>query len=296
MKCLKPSRIVKNLDKRKFPDGLLVPCGRCMNCRLQKREEWVMRIIHEYNYWEGAMFITLTYNDESLPPNSSLIKGDLQKFFKRLRKNIHPRKIKYFACGEYGEQSGRPHYHCIIYGLDYLSDDDWVSIKVSWPYCDWPSLGNSPFGTVTPQSIRYTVSYIEKSIKGDWEKYAYDNIEKPFHILSNGLGKQHFLDNADTIKSNGYINMRGHSRSLPRYYINLGNIDTTEMHAHAKQTECELVESIIGINVDRDTAYRTLDVTTVLKLEETIKSGNAQHDRNLIAKKDLSLRRKKRDT
>jgi hypothetical protein len=59
----------------------------------------------------------LTYDDEHLPPNNSLLKKDLQKFFYKLRQKIKPIKIRYFAVGEYGSnKTKRPHYHIILFG------------------------------------------------------------------------------------------------------------------------------------------------------------------------------------
>ena len=60
-------------------------------------------------------YITLTYNDDHLPANGSLQPRDLQLFWKRLRKARTP-GIRYYACGEYGDQTARPHYHAIIFG------------------------------------------------------------------------------------------------------------------------------------------------------------------------------------
>ena len=90
-----------------------------------------MRVVHESYYWDSCIFLTLTYDDDHLPPNGSLVKSDLQKFFKRLRKNSG-KKMAYFACGEYGEQTARCHYHVILFGLDFLSKSDRDMIKLCW--------------------------------------------------------------------------------------------------------------------------------------------------------------------
>ena len=120
MQCVKPIRIKGKQGTysfKNFSDGMYVPCGRCIACRIRKREEWTIRLLHELKYHADAVFVTLTYNDESLPINQkgypTLRKKHLQDFFKRLRINLdrdyHHRKIKYFACGEYGDCTGRPH-------------------------------------------------------------------------------------------------------------------------------------------------------------------------------------------
>lgn len=135
---------------------ILLPCGRCAACTIRKRKEMTVRLYHEsamYND-ESCCFITLTYNDESVPttddtplndefqtkevdrgvgslPLQTLLVSDVQKFMKRLRRHLEyrpkslkkrigrdyvPRPIRYFCCGEYGSKFRRPHYHLIIYG------------------------------------------------------------------------------------------------------------------------------------------------------------------------------------
>ena len=94
-----------------------VPCGRCLGCRAAKSKEWAQRLLNEQAYWRTESFITLTYDDKNLPEGGKLVKSDLQLFFKRLRKNIDW-PIKYYACGEYGDVTFRPHYHAIVFGID----------------------------------------------------------------------------------------------------------------------------------------------------------------------------------
>ena len=91
---------------------LIVPCGTCIGCRLDRAREWAIRCYHESKCHVFNSFITLTYSDEKLPPRSELVKSDLQKFFKRLRDKGYV--FRYFACGEYGPLHGRPHYHLLL--------------------------------------------------------------------------------------------------------------------------------------------------------------------------------------
>ena len=97
---------------RKVPNYSLVnpidiPCGKCIGCRLAYSKEWAVRIVKECESFEYNYFLTLTYDDEHLK-SPSLVKKDLQDFFKRLRwfykKNFNHDNIRYFACGEYGEK------------------------------------------------------------------------------------------------------------------------------------------------------------------------------------------------
>ena len=107
-----------------------VGCGQCRNCRINRRREWVGRMILEAKEHLFSSFVTLTYDDEHMPKDGSLCKKHLQQFIRRLRKALYPRKIRYYAVGEYGDKSWRPHYHLIVFGLspDETSDRDWETI------------------------------------------------------------------------------------------------------------------------------------------------------------------------
>lgn len=74
MQCESPVRITKNLNPSEFPDGLLVPCGKCLLCKIHKRKEWSMRMLHELSYYDDSIFITLTYNDTTFLKTILLLK------------------------------------------------------------------------------------------------------------------------------------------------------------------------------------------------------------------------------
>ena len=109
---------------------LKIPCGRCVGCRLERSRQWANRCMLELQYHESSYFVTLTYDDEHVPVTyySENVDGearsgltlrarDLQLFMKRLRKEHSYERLRFFACGEYGSNSYRPHYHAIIFGL-----------------------------------------------------------------------------------------------------------------------------------------------------------------------------------
>lgn len=178
-------------------------------------------MIHELGYWDKSVFITLTYSDEYLPPNSSLRKTDLQKFFKRLRKNLLGRKIKYYACGEYGSRTNRPHYHAIIFGLG-SNPQDRELIKDSWRFCEWSNFSNAKaFGTVTYDSCRYVSDYIFKKYSGQLadDVYISKGLEIPFKVCSQGLGLRYCLSEKNNLVSNFGFTLRGQKMALPRYYV-----------------------------------------------------------------------------
>jgi hypothetical protein len=157
----------------------------------------------------------LTYNAESVPVFSegaspTLVKSDLQKFFKRLRRDLEKedRKIRYFACGEYGPETERPHYHAIVFGLDCNKDK--MLVEENWPF------GFVSVGTVTYESCRYTAQYIQKKVLGKSADEVYKDREPPFQIQSQGLGLQYALDNLERYE--GKLTIDGRIFSVPRYF------------------------------------------------------------------------------
>jgi hypothetical protein len=127
--------------------------------------------MHEAQMHQANSFITLTYNNEHLPSDKSIHKEHLQKFFKRLRKNTGI-KLRYFACGEYGEQNNRPHYHAIIFGYDF-PDRQLHTMRNGNALYRSPELekawtfGHSLIGEVSFQSCAYVARYVMKKRKGD---------------------------------------------------------------------------------------------------------------------------------
>lgn len=176
-------------------------CGQCWGCRLERSRMWAIRCMHELKLYEEkglpSQFLTLTYDDNHLPNNSTLHKPDLQKFWKRLRKK---HKIRYYACGEYGEKCihcgqseykchcqvfkpslGRPHYHAIVFGLP-VHDKTYDSIhngntlyKSKEIQKIWQN-GNVLIGSVTFDSCAYVARYIMKKINGKQKEFHYEKI------------------------------------------------------------------------------------------------------------------------
>lgn len=106
-------------------------------------------------------FLTLTYNDDHIPVNFSLRSRDLQLCFKRVRKS--GLKFRYFACGEYGSKSFRPHYHAILFGVDYWSARQHFEAAWTDPHT------KEPFGTLqtvyaTVETACYTAGYVTKKL------------------------------------------------------------------------------------------------------------------------------------
>lgn len=129
-------------------------CGQCMRCRLNRRREWTGRLLleascHEFPSW----FVTLTYDEEHLPQDGSLVPRHLQLFLKRLRARVHPVRVRFFGVGEYGDKSERPHYHLALFGLP-----DPSCIQDCW------CLGFVHVGSLTRESAAYLCSYTLKKM------------------------------------------------------------------------------------------------------------------------------------
>ena len=244
---------------------------------------------------DDSVFITLTYDDKHLPANASLRKSDLQKFFKRLRKRLGERKIRYFACGEYGDQTQRPHYHAIIFGLS-LSSDDKQLVKDSWPFCDWSngSIARNSFGMAEPDSISYVAQYIDKKFSGDLaeEEYVKKNREPVFKLSSLGLGRDYCDRNSGNIRHYASLRFRGKDIGLPRYYLDRLGLPAEFIRSRAAESEIEEVEELTGLKgMTMDDVYYRCKPEQVRSIQERVKQGKEQHDQNLNAR--LALKKKK---
>lgn len=209
--CLSPVDIKD--PRYSYKKYMLVSCGKCLNCKLNSAKMWSIRIMHELKDWPCASFVTLTYDDEHLPKDGSLDKSDLQKFFKRLRKNLQGRKIKYFACGEYGETYGRPHYHCIVFGFN--GETELASLQKSWLF------GFVSVGSVSASSANYVARYTAKGGLSDEECYQ-RGIQPQFLVMSRRPGIGSNLANCKEyqswISNTGFCVDKGVKYPIPRYY------------------------------------------------------------------------------
>lgn len=153
---------------------MVLPCGQCIGCRLDRSRDWAARVMHESQLYENSLFVTLTYSEEALESlraersnTGSLWYPDFQRFMKRLRRSEGP--VRFFMCGEYGEQFLRPHFHACLFGC-FFPDREYhktlgsgykiyTSKKLSalWPH------GFATIGDVTFESAAYVARYAAKS-------------------------------------------------------------------------------------------------------------------------------------
>lgn len=211
MPCFNPLRAWRRADFEVGPSGkalltfdrqnailsteMVIPCGQCAGCRLERARQWAVRCLHEASLHEQNCFLTLTYDDEHLPSDGSLNKRDFTLFFKRLRKK-YGNGIRYFQCGEYGEIFSRPHHHCIVFGFDF--DDKQVFRRISSGTlytsdslsCLWDK-GFSTIGSVTFDSVCYVARYIMKKITGSRAEDHYNGRLPEYVTMSRrpGIGR-----------------------------------------------------------------------------------------------------------
>ena len=152
---------------------MAVPCGKCIGCKLEHSRQRALRCVHEAKMHDDNCWVTLTYDDDNVPYAGSLVKSHLQDFIKRLRRRIEPTKISFFACGEYGEKTERPHYHVCIFGYDFPDKRNWRSsssggflyrsdeLERIWHY------GNSEIGELSFETAAYTARYCTKKVSGE---------------------------------------------------------------------------------------------------------------------------------
>lgn len=226
-----------------------IPCGQCMECRLQRAKEWSYRIMLEAQEFapEECWFITLTYDEDHLDSSyyreyietstgevtwrPALRSKDHQDFMKRLRKAAdeagNQKKLRFFACGEYGSETLRPHFHSIVFGLELFTPSLMSSGKdprrqlkvykqrIDHPLynCDWlTNVWGKGFVTVSPLSAdtaAYCARYCTKKKLGlhyEEETKAQDLIDQPpfpreFIVMSRkpGIARNYFDQNSADI-------------------------------------------------------------------------------------------------
>lgn len=185
MPCLSPIQL------KRAKERIVVPCGRCAGCLQSRRAGWTFRLLQQEKVSKSSVFLTLTYDEKNVPMvandgdfivgynpdyridaydgfNLTLYKKHLQDYFKRVRK--YTTDLKYYAVGEYGEKTKRPHYHAIVFN----AKPELLAKK--WDF------GFSQQDTVTQASIHYVTKYIMKS------KSKVHDVEPEFAIMSKGLG------------------------------------------------------------------------------------------------------------
>ena len=204
-----------------------LPCGQCIGCRLERSRQWAVRCMHEASMYRNNCFVTLTYSNEYLPENMSLVKADFQKFMKRLRKRCGS-AVRYYYCGEYGENFGRPHYHAILFGYDFKDKVYWrqntngdrcyrsAFLEELWPF------GLCEIGDVTFQSAAYVARYVMKKRTGKDADEYYNGRLPEFNDMSRrpGIGALWLEKYQGDVYPHDFLVMNEKKMRPPRFYDN----------------------------------------------------------------------------
>lgn len=210
-----------------------------------------MRCVHESQMHKENCFITLTYNNEELPENGTLVKRDLQLFFKKLRKKLDPKKIRYYACGEYGDENGRPHYHACLFnyiptdGVLVRERDDYKLYYSKTLDKIWEK-GLTTYGALTFESAAYTARYVTKKINGDKADEHYKRVDPEtgeiiqllpeFATMSRrpGIGTEWYKKYKTDVFPSDEVILRQQKMKPPKFYDKILEIEKPELHDQIK--------------------------------------------------------------
>lgn len=209
-----------------------------------------MRCLHEASLHKRNTFVTLTYNDEFLPKRGNLDYPAFQKFMKRLRKHTAPNQVRFYMCGEYGPNGGRPHYHACLFGHDF-DDKKYHSKSPSgeklftsptleklWPY------GFATLGDVTFESAAYVARYCVQKVTGKAAErhYAREDNEGKYSLhpefnkmsLKPGIGATWLKLYQADVYPHDYVVINGKEVKPPKYYDQLYSKTEPEEHEQIK--------------------------------------------------------------
>lgn len=148
-------------------DGQEFSCYVCLSCRINRRRLWTARMMLEAAGHEYSSFVTLTYDEDHIPEDGCVSPRELGLFFKRLRRLLEPQKVRFFAVGEYGDYTERPHYHLALFGLmpaDHVAPAVQLKTRVRCRcvICRAWTLGVVDVGFLNVHSAGYIAGYVLK--------------------------------------------------------------------------------------------------------------------------------------
>lgn len=248
----------KELEKNK--NAVLIPCGKCIGCRLDYSRSWADRMMLELESSKKGIFLTLTYDNDHvtwLNDNvtgeevGSLNKRDCQLFMKSLRKKYNDIRIRFYMAGEYGPKTQRPHYHCILFGISISDIGDCTPFgrnELGQQYYISPTIadiwerGNVLLSDVSWKTCAYVARYVTKKINGVLEEIVYGTSgrQKEFSLMSRkpGIGRMYLDDHPDCLDFE-YINLSTPDGSLkisiPKYYLKTLELSDPDRYANMKE-------------------------------------------------------------
>lgn len=270
MPCYHPVRLHR--DRKTITVG----CGKCIGCLTRRSREWAVRCVHEASLYEANAFVTLTYAPEHLPVGGTLDGCAIPDFMRRVRKRLRQR-VRYFACGEYGDENARPHYHAILFGVDFpdkvfqFESGSGEKVYTSDLLSDVWGLGHASTGSVTFESAAYVARYaVKKAARSGADLESVDAStgeifprmpERCWMSLKPGIGQGWLQRYFEDVYPSDEVVLGGRSGPVPRYYDKLASIG-----------RAELVESLKEGRVKRGAA-RAVGAVPTLASEEKVKQA-----------------------
>lgn len=226
-------------------------------------------------------FITLTYSDEHLPKRGNLEYTDFQKFMKRLRKEIAPSQARFYMCGEYGGEGGRPHFHACLFGHDWDDKKYWKTtgsgekiyrsarLERLWPF------GHSSTANVTFESAAYVARYCVQKITGYNAKYHYARADEEGEYeltpefnkmsLKPGIGATWLNKYKTDVYPHDYVIINGKEVKPPKYYDEIYEKTNNEQYEEMKEKRLAAARERREDNTDERLAVKEQVATAQLK-------------------------------
>ena len=166
---------------------------------------------------------------------------------KRLRKHYHPKKIRYYHCGEYGAELKRPHFHACLFGLDFRDKQLFRELNGQATFTSptlellWPQ-GFALIGSVTFESAAYVARYIMKKINGEPADKHYESVseqtgeviklnpEYTTMSLKPGIGHDWYQKYKTDVYPDNFVVLKGKKMKPPRYYQQRYEIENPEAY------------------------------------------------------------------
>lgn len=220
--CLHPLKASLNPEGGRpllTPEGeFKLGCGKCAECISRRASDWALRAKHEISLHDENCFLTLTYDDDNLP-GQFIVKGDFQKFMKRLRKKTQ-KNLRYMVSYEYGGKTNRPHMHAIIFGWTPENQEYLRETPSGYPLFTAQSVsklwdkGYHSVADANAKTAYYIASY---ALKGNSSTVIDRDTGEEVEISDSmdvskkpGIGLKYLINNAEQLVNSGEV--------LPRYY------------------------------------------------------------------------------
>lgn len=238
---------------------VVVPCGQCHGCRLDRSAAMAVRCMHEASLYDSNQFVTLTY--ENSP--GTLVPRDLQLFLKRLRR---VQRFRFFACGEYGDVGGRPHYHALLFDFPCGDRSYWRKSATGFPLYRsrgleqvW-GLGHVEVGDVTFESAAYVARYAMKKQSGKdagkvreiLDVCTGEIITRAHEFarmsLKPGIGAEWYSKFWKDVYPEGRVVSRGRKWKSPKYYDGKFKVAFPDLYEQLAAKRLEAADAVFDDN------------------------------------------------